>query len=624
MINKISIIVVVLTFLISTTNVIIANDSSLNIRLPPGFVTMLTKWGSNSTFEADLFNVPNGYDISNGTYSDWCVQINKEMTVNVNHTVRLYSSYDPNMPPNFRSENWSKINYVLNHKQGNKKSIQTAIWYYINFTSYILNNESLVKSGYILDNDFWAMIADANENGTGFVPHSGQNLAILINGVPDIQRTFIEYIIPKSPQIGQLVWYDSDRDGIQDEQESGIANVIVKLYSDANVLIKSTITDNKGYYSFSNITSGKYYLHFKLLPGYQFSPKNKGSNTFIDSDVNTSTGKTSLFNIPTNISNSHWDAGMYKLSSKGNERINHPPTADATAGEPYTGFTQENITYDGSRSYDRDGRIVNWFWDFGDRTNGTGKIVKHRYTAPGKYTVVLTVTDNEGATDRYTTTSEIMIPNLSLSTPVITGPKTGHKNKLYNYTAVSTNSNVDFVQYIFDWNDDIITTTNPSPSGTPMTIIHSWNTAGHYILKVKSIHNNSESEIATLTVWIDVWDVTTIGYLIDQNSDGTYDVFHNSVTGVETRVQHIDNKTYLIDSDGDNIWNYIFHLNPGELQVYQGVPINIFLAILLLLIIPQIIYFISRARKQQPNEMIIKTDKQKENSIPNDVIPPTQ
>ena len=51
-----------------------------------------------------------------------------------------------------------------------------------------------------------------------------------------------------------------------------------------------------------------------------------------------------------------------------------------------------------------DGMITAWDWDFGDGTTATGDNVSHVYTAADDYTVSLTVTDDEGATDTSTQT----------------------------------------------------------------------------------------------------------------------------------------------------------------------------------------------------------------------------
>jgi len=53
------------------------------------------------------------------------------------------------------------------------------------------------------------------------------------------------------------------------------------------------------------------------------------------------------------------------------------------------------VSFNASGSYDRDGKIVSYDWDFGDTNNGTGVIVNHTYSQNGTYEIVLTITDNE-------------------------------------------------------------------------------------------------------------------------------------------------------------------------------------------------------------------------------------
>ncbi|UCE38008.1 MAG: PKD domain-containing protein, partial [Thermoplasmata archaeon] len=79
---------------------------------------------------------------------------------------------------------------------------------------------------------------------------------------------------------------------------------------------------------------------------------------------------------------------------------NQPPVAMA---EPpiqmiYVG---EEAWFSGNCSYDPDGYIVSYHWDFGDGTSGNGEWVTHIYNYPGNYTVTLTVTDDDGATDSH-------------------------------------------------------------------------------------------------------------------------------------------------------------------------------------------------------------------------------
>ncbi len=77
---------------------------------------------------------------------------------------------------------------------------------------------------------------------------------------------------------------------------------------------------------------------------------------------------------------------------------NEPPVADAYA-DPASGDTTTSFTLHGSGSYDPDGTIVSYAWDFGDGNTATGMDVSHTYAEAGTYTATLTVTDDDGATD---------------------------------------------------------------------------------------------------------------------------------------------------------------------------------------------------------------------------------
>lgn len=67
---------------------------------------------------------------------------------------------------------------------------------------------------------------------------------------------------------------------------------------------------------------------------------------------------------------------------------------------PPTPLVGENVTFNASSSYDPDGMIVNYTWNFGDgnTTSVTTPITYHVYNAPGRYIITLVVTDNDGLT----------------------------------------------------------------------------------------------------------------------------------------------------------------------------------------------------------------------------------
>ena len=64
----------------------------------------------------------------------------------------------------------------------------------------------------------------------------------------------------------------------------------------------------------------------------------------------------------------------------------------------------QSVTFDASSSYDPDGNITSYEWNFGDGniTNTMHEIIKHSYSEVGSYEVTLTVTDNEEAKNSTT------------------------------------------------------------------------------------------------------------------------------------------------------------------------------------------------------------------------------
>ncbi|MBK9283603.1 MAG: PKD domain-containing protein [Sphingobacteriaceae bacterium] len=53
--------------------------------------------------------------------------------------------------------------------------------------------------------------------------------------------------------------------------------------------------------------------------------------------------------------------------------------------------------------------INSWFWQFGDETTGTGNAPSHSYPNAGTFTILLTVTDNNGCTDTVSHAIEITL-----------------------------------------------------------------------------------------------------------------------------------------------------------------------------------------------------------------------
>jgi hypothetical protein len=231
-------------------------------------------------------------------------------------------------------------------------------------------------------------------------------------------------------------------------------------------------------------------------------------------------------------------------------QTNDPPVANASQSEQ-TGFVNTLLIFNGSRSYDLDGYLTKWSWDFGDGTNG--------------YTVTLTVTDNDGAMGSDTITVEVGSANWPPTKPVINGTRIGTKNKAYLYTVSSMDADNDFLQYTLSWGDGTHNTSEFQPNGTLCSFSHSWDAAGKYIITATATDNTTLSQQTTSEVFIDVFFIGMLGFLFDTDNDGSYDSFYTNATGMITSAQILTNGSYLLDTDSDGKWNYLYNPSTGSL-----------------------------------------------------------
>ncbi|MDP2433898.1 MAG: SdrD B-like domain-containing protein [Pseudomonadota bacterium] len=116
--------------------------------------------------------------------------------------------------------------------------------------------------------------------------------------------------------IGDKVWLDSNKNGIQDAGESGIGGVTVNLLNSAGTVVSTVTTNANGNYLFSNLNPGSYAMQVVAPAGYSFSAKDQGTNDALDSDVDGATGKTVLTTLVSGENDLSWDAGLYQNKAR--------------------------------------------------------------------------------------------------------------------------------------------------------------------------------------------------------------------------------------------------------------------------------------------------------------------
>ena len=113
----------------------------------------------------------------------------------------------------------------------------------------------------------------------------------LTSAAPNVTKIDFGFVKPVS--VGNFVWFDANKDGIQDADEVGVAGVTVTmdeplgmdplLDADGN-LVKPVTTDANGKYVFTNLLPSAYGVTFTIPAGYSETVKNAGDDRTVDSD----------------------------------------------------------------------------------------------------------------------------------------------------------------------------------------------------------------------------------------------------------------------------------------------------------------------------------------------------
>lgn len=147
--------------------------------------------------------------------------------------------------------------------------------------------------------------------------------------------------------------------------------------------------------------------------------------------------------------------------------VNQAPVASFT-----TSATQLSVTFNGSASSDADGTIAGYAWDFGDGGRSALASPTHVYATAGTYTVVLTVTDNLGASNSGSQPLQVTAPAANQAPSI--GFQISPVGLTVNVESTSTDVDGTIVKYAWSFGDG-------ATADTPSTT-HTFTTAG-----VKSI-----------------------------------------------------------------------------------------------------------------------------------------
>ena len=124
--------------------------------------------------------------------------------------------------------------------------------------------------------------------------------------------------------IGDNIWMDNNGNGMRENYEAGVANVIVRAYDLSNNEIASTTSDNNGEYTITHLAKETFYLKFDIPGNMAPTAYGMGNNATIDSDINEANGPmtTSYYTVWPGTHTAHIDAGIIIGSSVAKPVVN--------------------------------------------------------------------------------------------------------------------------------------------------------------------------------------------------------------------------------------------------------------------------------------------------------------
>ncbi len=180
---------------------------------------------------------------------------------------------------------------------------------------------------------------------------------------------------------------------------------------------------------------------------------------------------------------------------------NRPPEVAATA-YPRSGDAPLEVRFDGADSYDPDGQIAKFNWDFGDGFQSNEISPIHTYADDGTYTVILTVTDNLGTTSQDLV--QITVTNPEPQAKIDAAPAAGPAPLEVIFSAANSLDPAGLLLpealtfFIWDLGD--------GASAAGRRISHTYTQAGNYTATLTVVDDDGATGMDT--VEISVWENT--------------------------------------------------------------------------------------------------------------------
>lgn len=176
------------------------------------------------------------------------------------------------------------------------------------------NTPTEVGEGHI-----FKVVLETEGNRTGDVYYNKTGVGSSNTTLQTSSEVVVDKVVASS--LGDYVWLDANKDGIQDQGEQPVDGVTVKLSGTdkhGHDVQLETKTANGGRYLFENLVSGDYEITFVAPDGYEFTLLRQGNDREVDSDADPTSGRTGPITIASPIplqadqEDLTWDAGIYE------------------------------------------------------------------------------------------------------------------------------------------------------------------------------------------------------------------------------------------------------------------------------------------------------------------------
>lgn len=228
--------------------------------------------------------------------------------------------------------------------------------------------------------------------------------------------------------------------------------------------------------SFSAV--GKSSIDLPLTYQWDFGDGSTGSGA----SLNHTFAKSGTYSIKVTATDSN---GVKASSSGVLSVVDAVLTTPVITANPASGFAGVEVSFTGASS-DPGGGTLTYNWDFGDQGKATGDTVKHSFSTQGTYPVVLTVTNDLGASTKTTLSYLVNAYAGAPTVPVISAPTVTSTTKAITLSA----SALDALPLTYSWDFGDNTT------GSGSSVQHSYANAGNYQITVTATNAKGAKSVS--------------------------------------------------------------------------------------------------------------------------------